>query len=353
MPVSDPFINALAELLIPKKRDRGIKVLMESGAIGQESAATLRDELDKPSYNDRGMGMKIVSPKLIVDNYVSGHRFSPLSPEKGRQQILRWKVDSDAALGDSAFSLESLAGSTVVDFGSGRQNTLNIPVMLFANGAERVFAVEPGRIDGASALNSLRELVGAMIFDPGRFNFSGIEDMELKTRAASLDLERTATMPTIPIVSNLDLGGVTFVNSIDAIPDGSTDLVLSCSVLEHVLSLASEVQEWRRIGKTDSIGIHTVDFTDHAKLTVPFDPFAFYYRDPSSLNELRPVDMKHIMTEGGFSVEETGMVDADPSVVNVDRLHRRFAEYALEDLVRRQSTFVLRKNAGATVPAVG
>ena len=53
------------------------------------------------------------------------------------------------------------------------------------------------------------------------------------------------------------------ISSLEAVPDHSIDLVLSNSVLEHVISLDQLLASLKRVLKPEGSMIHSVDYRDH------------------------------------------------------------------------------------------
>ncbi|MCH7655861.1 MAG: methyltransferase domain-containing protein [Chloroflexi bacterium] len=108
------------------------------------------------------------------------------------------------------------------------------------------------------------------------------------------------------------------------LPEGSVDLVLSNSVLEHVEHVDALVDELDRICGPDALQYHVVDFTDHQGGA---DPFAHVYgHDPEELRALyrrrgMPINLLRLpeLTERlarRFEVEATVLLEdaSHPSV---------------------------------------
>ena len=337
----EEVIFAVSELLLPERREQALRRLAAAGLLSEKSERALAKTLAKPSYNHRAMARHIVGAKLALDDFVARNRFCVLSPAKALQQVPRQFGLLDELPGAPRIDTAWLSSRTVLEFGSGRKNTLNNGIILYANGAERVFLLEPAPVDWPITMASARMLAAEILFDPARFNVTGGSNTDLKRRVASLEFDAVPGLAA-GAPKSIDLGPIRFFTSIDLIPDGAVDLVLSSSVLEHVVDLPGEIARLNRVCRADAVGIHTVDYSTHSKLQQHKEPFDFYYID-SKLNEHRPKDIRKFFEDAGHDVQECGMRDADASVIDQARLKPRFKNYRLEDLLRLQGTFFTRR----------
>ena len=135
------------------------------------------------------------------------------------------------------------------------------------------------------------------------------------------------------------------------IPDASIDLILSNSVIEHVLDLDELVAELARIAAPGSVQYHFVDFSDHR---VAPDRFAtlyghhpdeirrLYRRRGLHVNMLRPSDVEAAFARH-FSVERTVFL-ANAENPSVRSPAPWWAEhYDLDDLAIEVAAFNLTK----------
>lgn len=333
----------LAQLLIPKDRKKAIDTLVKLGVISQDSVAGLTHALDRPAYSERGMSRSILDAKIVIDEYVSEHRFSAFSASKYKDQLNLLITASDSVLSDRVWDYQELRGKTVLDFGSGQYNPIGLSLILYVNGADHVTAIEPGQIDGRSAYYAAQEIVKTILFTPDVFNFSGIDNEEMKQRLIALDLRQISSFldeePNYPI----NLGGVSLINNINYVNEGSLDRVVSISVLEHVQDLESELVRQRRLMSKDAVGVYIVDFSAHNKKSKRYDPFSVLYggKHPS-LNLLRASDIRKLLENAGFIVKETDILKGKRENIDKARLHKRFHSYSIDDLLVRRSTFVVQ-----------
>jgi hypothetical protein len=340
---SDPLISALSSLLFPKRRELGLKHLEAEGLLDSESCARLRERLSGSLYNHRGMARHIVSTKLEIDEYVRANRFCALSPSKAAEQLPRQvRVLSDSPFSDMVRP-NWLSNKRVLDFGAGRLNLLNNAIILYANGAENVYALEPGAIDWPLSVASAAELIKHIHFAPSEFNLGNWEDARVRERLAELDLE-ALVHSTNHLPQSFSLGPIKLVDSIDEIPTGIIDISISNSVLEHVIPFEEEITKLLRVSSLQTLGIHTVDFTSHDKTTPNYDPFDVYYADAiPGLNRLRPSDIAKCLESFGLKVSETAIRNGEFISIDRDRMKPNFRQYEADDLVRLQSTFLFQR----------
>lgn len=89
------------------------------------------------------------------------------------------------------------------------------------------------------------------------------------------------------------------------LPEGSVDLILSNSVLEHINNLPEVAQEFYRISSEQGVQYHFVDLKDHGGGKDPFAqlyPFdldhlrQLFARRGMKINGLRPSDMRNVFS---------------------------------------------------------
>ena len=163
----------------------------------------------------------------------------------------------------------SSKGCTVVEVGAGRTNV--VAYGLAADGAGEVWALEP-----FVAHDIRRDALLLQEGHPGR-------ERELR-------------------------GKVHRVTSFDQLGDGSADLVLSNSVLEHVTDLDGFFAGCRRVLRPGGAMLHLVDYRDHffkypyAFLTFSGKQWARWL-DPGDLPRWRLYDHVAAIARAGFSVD--------------------------------------------------
>lgn len=113
------------------------------------------------------------------------------------------------------------------------------------------------------------------------------------------------------------------VSTLQSVASGSVDLVLSHSVLEHVLDPASTIVELDRVMTPSGIMVHAVDYRDHF-FKYPFHfllfPRRFWDRwlNPGDLPRWRLGDHLRLLQAGGFRTE----------VLDIETLPTEFAKIA-------------------------
>jgi SAM-dependent methyltransferase len=126
-----------------------------------------------------------------------------------------------------AMAGQTTDGATVVEVGSGRTNSVGY--LLAALGAARVICLEPfaslDRVQDEKLLNSI----------------AGLRNTTPKRIADRVDR----------------------VHSLIGVRDGSVDIVLSSSVLEHIKDLDTTLGELKRVSRPAGAMLHVVDYRDH------------------------------------------------------------------------------------------
>lgn len=113
------------------------------------------------------------------------------------------------------------------------------------------------------------------------------------------------------------------VSTLQSVASGSVDLVLSHSVLEHVLDPAPTITELRRVMTPSGIMVHAVDYRDHF-FKYPFHFLLFPRRlwdrwlNPGDLPRWRLGDHLRLLQAGGFRTE----------VLDIETLPSEFAKIA-------------------------
>ena len=337
--------EAIAKLLVPDQRATALATLEHESFLHPAVTRQIRDALAAPAFNDRSMSKHVMTADCVIDSFINSNSFSPFSAAKFVKQI-----DFLLGLGETpglpAFTADWLAGKRVLDFGSGTMSALNIGIILFANGAEHVHAVEPAPLDMPFVQRSARRLCESMLFEPERFVLPGGDPAALKARLATLDLAALAGLDPASAPERIDLGGVIWTRRLDAVADRSVDLVRSVSVLEHVMDLDAELAGLRRVCRDDALMQHVVDFSSHDRARPDKHAFRFYFHAPEGpdlgLNQLRVSAVRDRIVAAGFSVTETHRQSVPPKQIDTNRLRPDFAGLPMEDLTCRMAILVAR-----------
>ena len=125
---------------------------------------------------------------------------------------------------------------------------------------------------------------------------------------------------------------VTRTDTLADLPDGSVDVVLSNSVLEHVKDLPALCAELARILAPGGVMLHRVDYRDHF-FKYPFHFLLFSQKvwnrflDPGDLPRWRYDDHAAALARVGFDVSVLDYArDEDAFAAVADRLHPDFAD---------------------------
>ncbi len=140
------------------------------------------------------------------------------------------------------------------------------------------------------------------------------------------------------------------------IPDGSVDVILSNSVLEHVRDLPALCAELARILAPGGVMLHRVDYRDHF-FKYPFHFLLFSQKiwnrflDPGDLPRWRYDDHAAALARAGFDVSVLDYArDEDAFAAVADRLHPDFADRDPAVLSIVTATLVCLRRPGEALP---
>jgi SAM-dependent methyltransferase len=330
------LLSVLADLIVPERRDAGLEELRTRGML-DDGGIRLIHTLGMLRYGDRNVGVRLSEVKAKIDQYVQSNRYCFLSPMRSFGQLMM-----RLELSNSKRDKRELIGGRAVDFGCGVYNPLGEAIILYANGVDRIYAVEPASIRGPMAKQAALETVKHMMGNPDVFNFTGIDATEMKVRVASLDLGKLDNLDGRVDPEGVNFGGIVVLPGTDHIEEHSVDFVYSTSVLEHVRGLERVMQKQRKMLTPGGIAVHVVDFTDHRHDDAEYHPFKFYYDGKmKDCNGLRDVDMIDIFTEAGFGVELERVLKVEENVIDTGRLSERYSTYRIENLCTKSAAFIL------------
>lgn len=137
----------------------------------------------------------------------------------------------------------------------------------------------------------------------------------------------------------------TIAESAESMPSlhtGGIDVILSNAVLEHVTSPITVVRELARLTRPGGLGLHQVDFRDHADFDKPLEHLLIDEQSFEAINserhyergtQLRPCDWARLWTENGFEIETVHVNQHAPEAYMQDFLPRlRSSASAYRDL---------------------
>lgn len=156
---------------------------------------------------------------------------------------------------------------------------------------------------------------------------------------------------------NLVKGKVARIADLKDLPASSVDLVLSHSVLEHVMDMDGLLNELNRVIDSEGSMIHIVDYRDHF-FKYPFHfmrfsgPIWYRFLNPGDLTRARIGDHLHLFRKHGFKVK---VLERSMDLLSLsrmrDRIHPEFQNYTLEDLATTRAVlFVVRDEEAPSCP---
>ncbi len=141
------------------------------------------------------------------------------------------------------------------------------------------------------------------------------------------------------------------LSSLQAISDGSVDLIFSQAVLEHVRrhEFLETMKECRRVLKSNGAASHRVDLKDHLggglnnlRFRESVWESNFFVRSGFYTNRIRFSEMIAMFEEAGFCIKAVNPYRWDASPINRKSLSRDFAEVTDDDLLVRGFDVLMR-----------
>jgi SAM-dependent methyltransferase len=207
--------------------------------------------------------------------------------------------------------LPELRGATCLDFGCGGLNPLGGLFGLLLAGAERGLAIDLDDVASPlSAVRALFTLLGSVLTGTTKPPVPGTAEQILE-RVRSFDLQRLAAGDPNGIDAErlrhmqVDLRSA-------GLADGTIDVVVTNSVLEHIEDIDSVLAEMARVVRPGGLAVHAIDGFDHRHYGRPdeINPHEFLF-DPNEdpllygCNRIRPLAFVERFENAGFEVRKT------------------------------------------------
>lgn len=344
---SSPLLESLFGLILPEDRQPYFNSLVMGGFIAVDGQNRWVAALQEPECM-RLIGWQLSQFKARLDDLIHRQTSGTFPVSKARYpDMIRRIQESLHNGGYPGLELPWIEGKTIVDYGCGTYNPLAMGIIFFANGFERVVAIEPFAVHVEVAYSGALEMAKCLLANPQELNFSGIDPAVLKQRVASLSfdtLREDLMKLNLGEIEMLSLGPVEFHKTLGQLADIRFDLLTSNSVLEHVTTLDAEIALQRRMVKGDGLCIHTVDFSDHRAIGRNSNIFGMYYDGnlDDTINGLRPSELADIFTGNGFSITPNGDLRVGVEYVDRARLIERYRAFSDDDLTTWVRTYLLR-----------
>lgn len=202
--------------------------------------------------------------------------------------------------------LENLLDARVIDLGCGVFDPLLQSIFLFCNGAQSVLAIdtEPCR-DRYKAGFLTADMLADFLADPERWNLGVVSREELVRRALSFDISAFRNGDLARGIENTPIRYCVGQLQEQCNEERHYDLVVSFSVLEHVMDLESLLIHLRKILKKEGALVSQVDFSDHRQFAPGFHFWSFMTRDGEDnplINGIRPSRFCKLLAETGFEL---------------------------------------------------
>lgn len=334
---------ALIELLLDADPQAVLVRMSEAGLIGpaqlprwREVFAELRGAEDRLPLRSR------LQLALEAANEAQG---GELSERKTVQMVLRLRHIS-ACIGESMLN-QTLLGRSALDFGAGRYSLFAMPLVLLANGFQRVAMMEGAPLDVDACVASARHAVWWLHSRPEAFRLTpqaSAPEMRSRLLAADLSGLRRKLEAFNAGQRRVELGALTLVSNLAELPDRSVDWCYSNSVLEHIEDLGQVLAQLRRLTTDDGQMIHTVDFADHDGYADGQVTRMYYSGVPAKhTNGLRPSQLEGLFRDAGFAGGKLNFMRFPPALLERQRLAGRYRGFDDDDLSEWVNAYYLVK----------
>ena len=210
-----------------------------------------------------------------------------------------------------------IAGATYLDLGCGSVNPLGMSLLMCMLGATRAIGVDLDIVqDIPRAARGLARLAEAMLQNPDQIVVGyPITRDQIARNLQGINLDALRAGDPTGIGTRLSM--LRESASKLSLADGSIDVVMSNSFLEHVDDVDSIVAEMARVMVTGGFGIHNIDGSDHQSYVDqslhPLDCL----RQPGTgmlhgTNRIRPLQYPAIFERHGFIVQQTRTLKTVP-----------------------------------------
>lgn len=300
--MSNPQID-FVKCLIPEMRDEALDRI--GLIVGSEAKSRLSESLSNDYCRFPRNGKDLTVAYGLLTEYLQSHSNRSASPITTVNLIKEY-----ARIAPHAFLPEAFRGKAVLDYGCGVGNPLGVSVLLFAIGAGSVVATDPGDVNALMAQSASREFLIEFLRNPSALNPWGFPAEEAKARVLSLDWAGLLNVDLSVFKADPITYYNGFIGDVECDYLKSFDIVLSTSVLEHVMDFEKDIKTLNSVMRAGGVMIHRIDLTDHRHGMPGYHPLGFmqdgaYYENGKwrGLNGLRYCDMKRIIEGNGFIIE--------------------------------------------------
>jgi SAM-dependent methyltransferase len=261
------------------------------------------------------------------------------------------KIPQSAKLFFEMIGTDRLRGARILDLGCGAFDPLLQAVYLVCNGAGHVVAIDtqPCATPDRAAF-AMANLIGEIMLAPDRWSLGAISPSEIRSRAGRFNVKALRDgnlekgIKAAPV--SYQIGAVQEL----CVKPGSFDIVLSFSVIEHIMEPEKILRHVANLLKPGAALVGQVDFSDHRQQALPgFNFWTFMTNrgpDQPGINELRFSELLQLLASIGLRVTKTTPTRiAMPEPVFQD-LKPRFAAMKRDDLETVATYFAAVKPAG-------
>lgn len=238
----------------------------------------------------------------------------------------------------------------ILDFGCGCQEALAIAVLLWANGARGVLAVDSDPLVSESRTGRfLYDFIITCLIQPEPFVWEQTQIAEFRHKLLSLDLRAFRSGYISPLFTAAPiLHAVGDILELD-LPDGKIDGMVSQSVFEHVGNCEQVLRQLHRKLVPGGLLCSAIDFRDHRFYTEGSSPWRYLLDDgdyyPGYINKMRFSQMMELFKTCGFSVVSNDLVEDQPPADILENILPKYRDLSLAD-IRINACYTLFKKQG-------
>lgn len=238
-----------------------------------------------------------------------------------------------------------------LDFGCGSINPLAIATIFILNGAKHVYSVDisPGDDEKMNAFR-LYELLKECYAHPELFCFWENSTKEIQERLKLFDMNSLFLGNLFKAIRNAPVNYiVTDTHNYDSYEIDNLDLIVSYTVLEHVMPFKQNMINLTNLLKNDGLMCHYIDFSDHESKssTDILAPWRFLTRDDVrcawQCNRIRFSEMVKLFNTIGLTVKTTKTTKSKVPSILREKLLDQFKHLLDEDLEVTAALVVLGK----------
>lgn len=241
-----------------------------------------------------------------------------------------------------------LHGKIILDFGCGIYDALAISILLWANGAQGVVALDASALFSPKRTSRfLYDFIVKCLIDPSIFLWGNASLSEFRDRLLSLNLKELKTGCLSSLFINAPIlhviGDIQTIN----LPDSGIDCIVSQSVIEHAKDCEQTLSCINAKLVPGGLFCCAIDFRDHRLYAHGNSPWQYLVDDgdyyPEYINKIRYSRMMEIFDASGFDILGGSLVEEEPPVDILNNLLYKYKHLSESDIRINACYVVFRK----------